>query len=127
MGWIHIKSDPVDTLSFTHISLIGIGFTYQYQAIFKTIHTVDPEALHSSFDDDYSLLIILCLISFRYLIKILVGVWLQQKSFEANKCRFKSSRVKIASSTRLESSSLDRVWIESAWRQENFGLCLICV
>jgi len=37
---------------------------------------------------------------------------------------FKNSRVKIASSTRLESSSVDRIWIESAWRQEDFGLCL---
>ena len=70
----------------------------------------------------YSLLMILCLFILRYLIKILVDVWLQQRSFGANTCRFKSSRVKIASSTRLESSSLDRVWIELAWRQEDFGL-----
>ena len=70
----------------------------------------------------YSLPMILCSISFRYLIKILIGVWLQQRSFGANTCRFKSSRIKIASSTRLESNSLDRVWIESAWRQEDFGL-----
>ena len=32
----------------------------------------------------YSLLMILCLINFRFLIKILVGVWLQQKSFKTN-------------------------------------------
>ena len=38
------------------------------------------------------------------------------------------ARVKIASSTRLESSSLDPVWIESAWRQEDFGLfSLVCL
>ena len=35
--------------------------------------------------------------SFRYLTKILVGDYLQQRSFEANTCWFKSSRVKIAS------------------------------
>jgi len=49
----------------------------------------------------YSLLMILCLISFRYLTKILVGVWLQQRSFGANTYWFKSSCVKIASNTRL--------------------------
>ena len=31
--------------------------------------------------------------------------------------------IKIASSTRLESSSLDRVWIESTWRR-SFGVLL---
>ena len=67
----------------------------------------------------YSLLMILCLISFKYLIKILVGVWLQQRSFGANTCRFKSLRVKIASSIRSESSLLDRVWIESTWRRSS--------
>ena len=36
-----------------------------------------------------------------------------------NTCRFKSSRVKIASSTRLESSLLDRIWIESTQRKSS--------
>jgi len=37
-------------------------------------------------------------------------------SFGANTCRFKSSHVKITSNTRMESISMDRIWIESSWR-----------
>jgi len=37
-------------------------------------------------------------------------------TFWANTCWFKSLRVKIAFTTRMESSFMDSVWIESTWR-----------
>ena len=51
--------------------------------IIKKGEIVGPKACHSSFDDDQLmklwLLMILCLISDRFIIKILVGVELQQR------------------------------------------------
>jgi len=51
--------------------------------IIKKGEIVGPKAYHPSFDDDQLmklwLLMILCLISDRFLIKILVGVELQQR------------------------------------------------
>ena len=42
--------------------------------IIKKGEITGPKARHSSFDNDYIVLMILCLISLRYVIKILVGV-----------------------------------------------------
>ena len=69
-----------------HITLIHSPYLMvSHDIIFMSMICVGPKAYHSSFDDDQLiklyLLMILCLISDRFMIKILVGAKLN-KGFE---------------------------------------------
>ena len=85
--------------------------------IIKKGEIVGPKAHHSSFDDDQlmklCILMILCLISDRFMIKILVGVELQQRILrQVLELAPVDSRA-YASRTHLEMSSVDCTWTKS--------------
>ena len=73
---------------------------------------VGPKTHHSTFDHIVIVLMILCLISFRYFNQDFSRCFASTKnlksSFEVSTCWFKSLRFKIASSTQDECSSLDQ-------------------
>ena len=123
---------------FAMHELRGNLYNFISFVIIKKGEIVGSKAHHSSFDDDKLMiivLVILCSFSFRYLIKILVSVQLQQNiRSQILKLACVDSRTRASRSHQVfkeESSSWIKVWTKSLWRRrfsredfQDLSLCL---